>query len=273
MTDEFDIDMPGTNGIDGPVDLPASPILQTPVQTYVQQTQTVSTVQTQELDYKSANIEDVETWYEENCEIDGYNDVWNGVDEDTKKKIYALRDNPNLIDVFIGLANGNKTLLDNLVNGEPLARLVDENIKSDEQIREEEMEWLKKAYPQFTTQERLRVVDGLIKIANSAYSGYAWGKFHNGIIEISNHAASGTVYHEAFHAVSHTLMSNREFNRMLNIARKLNPDKSNIELEEILAEEFRGYMQFEVFNYNDGFLKRVFNNLKNIIKGLFNRQY
>ena len=253
------------------VDLPASQVLQTQGEVVVEP----NTVQHEvgKIDYESADMNDIETWYEEDCDVDGYNDVWNQSDDETKKKIYAIRDLPNLVDVFMELSNGSDRLLNSLIDNTPLTRRVDDAMKTTEQVKQEELDWLKKIYPQLSSQERLRIVDGLIKINSLDNPGYAWGMFSNGIIYLSDKAADGTIYHEAFHAVAHTLMSSNEYSRMLNVARTMNPGKTDIELEEMLAEDFRGYMQIEVSDYNDNFLQRLFKQLRNIIRGLFDKQY
>lgn len=275
---QFQIDMAASPVLDGPVisvDLMGDNAGQQVSQNTQSQTQNPETGV--KSSYNDVDMQDVETWFEDESPvgiIDYYHEVWGDLDETDKKKIYAIRnDFPDIGQILDEFNTDNHSdTLDALINGGQYRR-VEETDKSENKVRDEEMEWFKQTYPQLSSQERLRIVDGLIEISNSDNPGYAWGKFSRGIIEISNVAASGTVYHEAFHAISHTLMTNNEFNRMLNIARKLHPEMTNLDLEEFMAEDFRGYMQIGISQHKDNFIQRIFKQLKNIIKGLFNKQY
>jgi hypothetical protein len=106
--------------------------------------------------------------------------------------------------------------------------------------QEKELEWIKKVLPQLSDDDRVRVVKGLIKVGNQG--ALAWGQFSNGIITLSNIAAEGTTYHEAFHAVFNLLLDNNEKQALLTEARKMYGDKSDLDLEEGMAEGFREYV-------------------------------
>lgn len=106
--------------------------------------------------------------------------------------------------------------------------------------QEKELAWIKKVLPQLSDNDRVRVVKGLIKVANSG--AYAWGQFNNGIITLSDIAAEGTTYHEAFHAVFNLLLDPKEKQSLLDEARKIYGEKDNISLEEDMAEGFREYV-------------------------------
>ena len=106
--------------------------------------------------------------------------------------------------------------------------------------QEKEMAWIKKVLPQLSDNDRVRVVEGLIRVANSG--AYAWGQFNNGIITLSDIAAEGTAYHEAFHAVFNLLLDQNERISLLNEYRKKHPDMDNLGLEEELAEDFREFV-------------------------------
>jgi hypothetical protein len=93
--------------------------------------------------------------------------------------------------------------------------------------------------PQFNTSERLQIVNALIKVSNSPNPEYAWGQFKNGIITIYKGAAKGTLYHEAFHAVTHTLLNDDEVKLLFEEAVKKYGDLTKLDLEENLAEDFR----------------------------------
>ena len=106
--------------------------------------------------------------------------------------------------------------------------------------QEKELAWIKKVLPQLSDNDRVRVVEGLIRVANSG--AYAWGQFNNGIITLSDIAAEGTAYHEAFHAVFNLLLDQNERISLLNEYREKHPDMDNLSLEEELAEDFREFV-------------------------------
>ena len=106
--------------------------------------------------------------------------------------------------------------------------------------QEKELEWIKKVLPKLSDDDRVRVVKGLIKVGNQG--ALAWGQFSNGIITLSDIAAEGTTYHEAFHAVFNLLLDSNEKQALLAEARKMYGDKSDLDLEEDMAEGFREYV-------------------------------
>ena len=106
--------------------------------------------------------------------------------------------------------------------------------------QEKELAWIKKVLPQLSDNDRVRVVKGLIKVANSG--AYAWGQFNNGIITLSDIAAEGTAYHEAFHAVFNLLLDQNERISLLNEYKEKHPNMDNLSLEEELAEDFREFV-------------------------------
>lgn len=106
--------------------------------------------------------------------------------------------------------------------------------------QEKELAWIKKVLPQLSDNDRVRVVKGLIRVGNQG--ALAWGQFNNGIITLSDIAAEGTTYHEAFHAVFQLLLDNNERQALLAEAKEIYGDKSDLDLEEDMAEGFREYV-------------------------------
>lgn len=106
--------------------------------------------------------------------------------------------------------------------------------------QEKELAWIKKVLPQLSDNDRIRVVKGLIRVGNQG--ALAWGQFNNGIITLSDIAAEGTTYHEAFHAVFNLLLDQNERISLLNEYREEHPDMDNLSLEEELAEDFREFV-------------------------------
>lgn len=106
--------------------------------------------------------------------------------------------------------------------------------------QEKELAWIKKVLPQLSDNDRVRVVKGLIRVGNQG--ALAWGQFNNGIITLSDVAAEGTTYHEAFHAVFQLLLDNNEKQALLVEAKEMYGDKDDASLEEDMAEGFREYV-------------------------------
>ena len=106
--------------------------------------------------------------------------------------------------------------------------------------QEKELDWISKVLPQLSKDDRVRVVKGLIRVGRKG--ALAWGQFNNGVITLSDIAAEGTTYHEAFHAVFNLLLDNEERESLYNEAKKMYGEKDNLSLEEDMAEGFREYV-------------------------------
>lgn len=106
--------------------------------------------------------------------------------------------------------------------------------------QEKELNWLSKVLPQLSENDRVKVVKGLIKVGKKGT--LAWGQFNEGIVTLSDIAAEGTTYHEAFHVVFNLLLEEKERQALYNEAKKLYGEKDNVSLEEDMAEGFREYV-------------------------------
>ena len=106
--------------------------------------------------------------------------------------------------------------------------------------QEKELAWLDKALPQLSESTRKNIVKGLIRVADSG--AVAWGQFDGSVITLSDVAAEGTTYHEAFHAVFNLLLSDAEKNSLLNEYRTKHTNMDDLQLEEELAEDFREFV-------------------------------
>lgn len=125
--------------------------------------------------------------------------------------------------------------------------------------QEKELKWLNKVLPQLSEQDRVKVVKGLIKVGKRGT--LAWGQFDKGVITLSDIAAEGTTYHEAFHAVFNLLLDNKERQTLYDEARKLYGEKDNLSLEEDMAEGFREYV---TTRQNAGLLGKIKNFFKDL---------
>lgn len=129
--------------------------------------------------------------------------------------------------------------------------------------KEKELKWLSKVLPQFTSEERVTLVDGLI-------DNRAWGMFMDGIIYLSNDAAEGTTYHEAFHAVTQTILSEKEKNSLYNTASQVYKNSNRKEIEENLAEDFRRFTQMNLEPKTG--LKGFFEKIARFVKYLYSNR-
>ena len=128
-----------------------------------------------------------------------------------------------------------------------------------------ELKWLSKVLPQLSEQDRVKVVKGLIKVGKRG--ALAWGQFDKGVITLSDIAAEGTAYHEAFHAVFNLLLDNNERQALYDEARKLYGEKDNLSLEEDMAEGFREYV---MTRQNRGLGKRILDFFKELFAKVTN---
>lgn len=122
-----------------------------------------------------------------------------------------------------------------------------------------ELEWLNKVLPQLSESDRVKVVKGLIKVGRQG--ALAWGQFDKGVITLSDIAAEGTAYHEAFHVVFNLLLDNDERQALYDEAKKLYGEKDNLSLEEDMAEGFREYV---TTRQNAGLLGKIKNFFKDL---------
>lgn len=125
--------------------------------------------------------------------------------------------------------------------------------------REKELTWLGKVLPQLSEQDRVRVVKGLIQVSENG--PVAWGMFSNGIVTLSDIAAEGTTYHESFHVVFNLMLTPQERSALFTEARQQYGDKSEVELEEDMAEGFREYV---TTRQNAGLLDKIKNFFKDL---------
>lgn len=132
--------------------------------------------------------------------------------------------------------------------------------------QEKELNWLKENLPQLSENDLVKIHKGLINVGNLT----AWGRFKDGIIEISDEAAEGTAYHEAFHAVFNMFLTESEANALLNKARKkFNLEgRSDVAVEEHLADQFREYINDNaktksILDKISDFFKNIYHIIKN----------
>ena len=102
-----------------------------------------------------------------------------------------------------------------------------------------ELKWLEKVLPQLSREDRIRLLDHLIEVGEKGAT--AWGMVSNGIMTLSDMAAKGTAYHEAFHIVFDYLLNTKEKEDILKEAVEKFGNLPYDEMMEALAEDFRMY--------------------------------
>ncbi len=133
---------------------------------------------------------------------------------------------------------------------------------------QKELQWLAKVLPNFSQESRVQIISDYIKIANA--KKLAEGTYDGEIITLSKLATEGTVYHEAFHVVMNSILSDAEKQEVLKEAREYfgakdekDQDIADILYEEDLAEAFRDYTITQqkqgLGNKIIRFFKRLFN--------------
>lgn len=134
--------------------------------------------------------------------------------------------------------------------------------------KEKELKWLNKVLPQLSEEDRVKVVEGLIKVGHQGAT--AWGMFSKGIITLSDVAAEGTVYHEAFHVVFNLLLDKAEKQALFTEAKEIYGESDDLTLEEQMAEGFREYVMNQE---NRGLGRRILDFFKNLFAKITNWRY
>ena len=140
----------------------------------------------------------------------------------------------------------------------PKPRLVTKKETSKQKL-EKELNWLKRVLPRLNQNQVVKIHQGLIKINGKQ----AWGIYQKGVITLSDIAAEGTLYHEAFHLILDTLTTPEEKAQLFAEARQKWGNKSDNDLEELLAEEFRMYVAIREDNKSLG--QRILNFFKSLL--------
>ena len=155
--------------------------------------------------------------------------------------------------------------IDGIISGAKNRAVTKETKK---RMTKRELSFVHKLLPQMSSSNRIRIVNGLIKIGGNQK---AWGQFRDGVIYLSNEAAPGSGYHEAFHAVIDTLLSEDEVETMFKEAANKYGNLDRVDLEDRLAEDFRRYMQLNEIPAV-GSVVKLFRSLKHILQNLFGKE-
>lgn len=160
-------------------------------------------------------------------------------------------------------------------------RLFEQSVKTFEPENWNKVEqWLKANFPSIPVYR----VKNILQATNGRQ---AWGMFKNGAIYVYENAEVGTVYHEVFHAVWRMASDREEKKKIFSEMRARKGtffDKQSLkdvkfaeasakQLEEVLAEEFRDYVQFKKIpakpETGRPFVLKLFSDLVSLIKDFF----
>ena len=136
-----------------------------------------------------------------------------------------------------------------------------------------DLDKLSAMFPKLAKEGRIVLVKGLLNVVDkSGNPRQAYGMFRNGVLYISDQSPKGTAFHEAFHYIANTLLSDTEWETMFDEATKLWGNLPEIELEENLAEAFREFMNERQDHSIKGRLKNIFQKLKHIVLSIVGRE-
>jgi len=157
----------------------------------------------------------------------------------------------------------------NMSSRTPLRQRIEQEMKNFKPENWDKVEkWLKAKFPNIPVYR----VKNIIQATNGRQ---AWGMFKDGAIYIYENAEVGTVYHEVFHAVWRMFSDPVEQAAVIAEvkARKGMENATEDEIEEILAEEFRDFVQYGKAPGSPAkgksFIARLFQDLVNFIKKFF----
>jgi len=151
----------------------------------------------------------------------------------------------------------------------PLRKKIEQDIKKFKPENWSKVEkWLKTNFPNIPVYR----VKNIIQATNGQQ---AWGMFKDGAIYIYENAEVGTAYHEVFHAVWRMFSDPVEQAAVIAEvrSRKGMENATEEEIEELLAEEFRDYVQFKKVpgkpDKGRPYILKLFTDMINFIKEFF----
>lgn len=128
-------------------------------------------------------------------------------------------------------------------------------------------------FPNLAKDGRIVLVKGLMDVVDkNGNPRQAYGMFKNGVLYISDQSPKGTAFHEAFHYIADTLLTDSEWETMFDEAAKLWGNLPEIDLEENLAEAFREFMNEREDHSIKGRLNNIFQKLKHIVLSIVGKE-
>lgn len=177
-------------------------------------------------------------------------------------------DDGNVVNIITQEGKQRPKRKSNKRNGEK-KRQIDNSIEYHKMNVEKELEWLERAMPWLSLGDRVKILKHLENVIKDG-SG-AWGVFKDGCIYLSENAQRGTLYHEAYHAVFNLCLTDNEREELYSELKEDSryKDMTNEELEEVMAEGFREYVELNE-DANLSFGERVMNWFRELFSKIFN---
>lgn len=145
--------------------------------------------------------------------------------------------------------------------------------KAAKMNKEKEMAAVRRIFPSMTHDECVEFVDDLIEVGSKGL--VAQGVFKNGRMVVSKNAVRGTLFHEAFHKIYRTALTEQTQKDLLEDVRRVMDDYglNDFQAEEILCDWFRDYMVDQVYGKSwtqriKDFFRRLFNLVRPGYEGL-----
>jgi hypothetical protein len=130
---------------------------------------------------------------------------------------------------------------------------------------QKELEWLNSVLPQLSRNNKIRIIEGLIRCSDGTWD---YGQMKNGLIYIGTNGKEGTVYHEAFHAVTQWILTDEELDALYEAARERYGNLDTVTLEEKMADDFMLYTMGVRPSYKPK-TQNIFKRLWDAIKRMF----
>ena len=220
----------------------------------------------EELPDVEAQEEDVDTIAENKGILNSSTkNAWNKLTPENKEKIVKLKRGLNSIKKE--LKECQKLGKDpNSVIGGYLHRKANETSGYTVIDMKKELSWLNRVLPKLSRENKLKIVEGLIKCSDGTWD---YGQMKQGLIYIASNGKEGTIYHEAFHAVTQWILTDMELDSLYKAAKERYGNLDTVTLEEKLADDFMRYtMGFEPsYKRNDlNILQKLWQAIKSIFK-------
>ncbi len=145
--------------------------------------------------------------------------------------------------------------------------------KAAKMNKEREMAAVRRIFPSMTHDESVEFVDDLIEVGSKGL--VAQGLFKSGRMIVSKNAVRGTLFHEAFHKIYRTALTEQVQRGLLDDVRRVKDDYelNDFQAEEILCDWFRDYMVDQVYGKSwtqriKDFFRRLFNLVRPGYEGL-----
>ena len=190
--------------------------------------------------------------------------AWNRLSEENKKKV---ADTSNVIDVKRALQDAQKNPRKNPNQAieKYLHRKAVDTVGYKKLNMQKELEWLNSVLPQLSRNNKIKIINGLIKCSDGTWD---YGQMKNGLIYIGTNGKEGTVYHEAFHAVTQWILTDDELNALYEAARERYGNLDTVILEEKMADDFMLYTMGVKPSYKPKH-QNIFKRLWDTIKKMF----